>query len=858
MENGFSDIKDGENQNIKISPANNVNNSPKKNSTFTLPQKNKNYNNLSMPLHFKIKIIKEDQKLSTITSPLKKTNTHKNKYKDLPHLFKSHIIKTFFIPKNSSLKIQTYKNPSKKILKKLTLSSLINISEKETKDIFDLPAPIIPESLKNNNYNNIPSYSKELRRVLYSTSGVSKKSSFESDINSHSRASSANYSTTCKNDSSILEKFVEEHMHEDNQTLLQVFSDKKISNLNNELKDYIFGGKLFDNFECMNNLYSINNNAIIEQQNANSELEKEKFLMPPDNEFLITISTTKNEIEIIQSKVETAKKMKLLNQICSCSDCMKKMNINKKDNSYNIIENPLDKKNSEKEIVEDNSILKEIQKHDNFKIPSYVEINAYKMPIIMVASSLQKDIRKVYKFKEQLGGGHFGTVRKAYRREDKNKENIHYYAVKSISKKDLCEKDCEELIKEMDIICCLDHPNIIKFYETYHDEFYFHIVMELCGGKDSYNKIVLKEKCDEKKVVSLIAKVLLAIAHCHSRGITHRDLKPENILYESNKEDAEIKIIDFGLSRKYAKDEKMHCVLGTPYYVAPEVLKGDYDEKCDIWSIGAMAYLLLCGEPPFKGETDQEIFQHILNDNLEFNLPIWNNVSNNAKSFLKLCLEKSPLKRPNAVQALDHPWFTDVLNESHSMQNLRADIMMNIKNFRIKQKFKQMVMKYLIYCMNEEEVKVYKSAFFAIDFFHNGCIEPPELKKAFELSNIPITDEEIQHLYKILDQNLKGAFDYTEFLMAGVNQSELFTTEKLDKAFKYFDMNKSGFIENCDLNDSLLRMGRECINANDVNFFIYEVLKKLPDKKGIDRDSEIFTKVSYDDFFRIFEENKRK
>ena len=864
MRISLNNMKNKKCQNIIIKSMENIKVFAKKNSTFSLPKKNKIYNNLSMPLHLKIKIINEDQKTPTIKSPLKKTNTYKNECNNLPQLFKSHIIKNILITKKSSLKIQKNKNKSKQLLKNMTLSSSINIPKKEKKNIVEnLPLPTNQELPEKCDYNNMPSYTKELRRALYSRSGGLKQSSLindNNDINSHSQASSGNFSTSCKNDSFLSEKFVGGHMHEDNQTLLQLISDTKISNINNEIKNNISVENLCDNFECINNLYSINTNNIVEKQNTISEPVSEKFLLPHDNEFLLTISTTKDEVRRIQSKVETAKKMKLLNQSYSCNKCRRKISINKKENIYNIIEKPQHKKNSEKQIVDDTPIINEIneiKKHENFKPSSYVEINTYKMPIIMVASSLQKDIRKTYKFKEPLGGGHFGTIRKAYRKEDKNKKDIHYFAIKSISKKKLSGKDCEELIKEVDIISCLDHPNIIKFYETYHDDFYFHIVMELCSGRDSYDRIVIKEKCNEKKVVSLITKVLLAIAHCHSRGVTHRDLKPENILFESNKEDAEIKIIDFGLSRKFAKDEKMHSVLGTPYYVAPEVLKGDYNEKCDVWSIGAMAYLLLCGEPPFKGNTDHEIFQHILNDNVKFTLPIWCKVSNNAKSFVKLCLEKSPFKRPNAVQALDHPWFINVLNESHKMENLSVDIMINIKNFRIKQKFKQMVMKYLIYNMNEEEMKVYKSAFFAIDFFHNGCVEPPELKKAFELSNIPITDEEIQHLYKILDQNLKGAFDYTEFLMAGVNQNELFTKEKLDKAFKYFDMNKSGFIENCDLNDSLLRMGRECINANDVNFFIYEVLRKLPNKKGIERESEVFTKVSYEDFFMIFQENKK-
>jgi calcium-dependent protein kinase len=656
-----------------------------------------------------------------------------------------------------------------------------------------------------------------------------------------------------------LEKISEEHMHEDNQTLLQVIMEKRnINTFNIENKNKI---------KCKICKEEENKKNIIKEEDDDENINNY------NNDLLVMISTTKEEVEKIQSKVESVKK---INQSFSCNQCTKRMKINESNISQDNISYYLQKEKNKKYSIDKSNNLKKHLQEKNAETPQKIQeskktennidtsisifqynnpFNALNFPIIMVASSLMKDIRDVYKFKEKpLGGGNFGTVRKAYRREEKNKRQ--YYAIKSISKKNLDEKDFEGLVKEVDIISSLDHPNIIKFYETYHDKFYFHLVMELCRGRDSFNQIVIIEKCEEKKVVSLIAKVLLAIAHCHSRGITHRDLKPENILYENNEPDAEIKIIDFGLSRKYAKDEKMHSVLGTPYYVAPEVLKGNYNEKCDIWSIGAMTYLLLCGEYPFNGGSDKEIFDDILNSTVHFNSIKWNKISNNAKSFVKSCLEKNPDKRPSAIKALDHPWFANVLNETHKVENLRGGILLNIKNFKIKEKFKQMIMKYLLNTMEEKELKIYKSAFFAIDFFHNGCVEQPELKKAFELKEISITDEEISHLYKILDQNLKGAMDYTEFLMAGVNQKNLFTTEKLTKAFNYFDINKSGFIENSDLYDSLLRMGRECININDVNSFIYEVLKNIDDNKELDKNLDIFTKVSYEDFLKIFQNDQ--
>ncbi len=708
-----------------------------------------------------------------------------------------------------------------------------------------------------NNYNNMPSFTKELRRALYSNSDINSCKSNQSSSGKHS-CNSGNHSFSQNNYESmhLLEHIREEHMHEDNQTLLQVILEKR--NLNS------FNIENRNKINCRICKKKENKNNIIKEEDDN------EIINNYNNDLLVMVSTTKEEVEKIQSKVETAKK---INQSYSCNECTKRLKINNSNNSQDNINYYLLKEKNKKYSIDESNKIKYLQEKnigdppnsENKKIENdtdasisifqYNSYNGLNFPIIMVASSLMKDIRDIYKFKEKpLGGGNFGTVRKAYRREEKTKRQ--YYAIKSISKKNLNEKDFEGLVKEVDIISSLDHPNIIKFYETYHDKYYFHLVMELCKGRDSFNQIVNIEKCEEKKVVSLIAKVLLAIAHCHSRGITHRDLKPENILFENNDPDAEIKIIDFGLSRKYAKDEKMHSVLGTPYYVAPEVLKGNYNEKCDIWSIGAMTYLLLCGQYPFNGGSDKEIFDHILNSNINFNSIKWNKISNNAKSFVKLCLEKNPDKRPSAIKALDHPWFANVLNETHKVENLRAGILLNIKNFKIKQKFKQMIMKYLLNTMEENELKIYKSAFFAIDFFHNGCVEQPELKKAFELKEIPITDEEISHLYKILDQNLKGAIDYTEFLMAGVNQKNLFTTEKLTKAFNYFDINKSGFIENSDLYDSLLRMGRECINIKDINSFIYEVLKNIDDNKELDKNLDIFTKVSYEDFLKIFQNDK--
>ena len=478
--------------------------------------------------------------------------------------------------------------------------------------------------------------------------------------------------------------------------------------------------------------------------------------------------------------------------------------------------------------------------------------------IQMKPSSLMKDIRKEFKFLKPLGGGHFGTVRKAFRRSDK--EPYHYFAIKSISIKNMTQKDYDDLVKEVDIISGLDHPNIIKFYETYHDECFFHIVMELCKGKEVFDNICNHGYLRENKVQNIIFKVLLAIAHCHSRGITHRDLKPENILFESLKADAEIKLIDFGLSRKYSKDEKMHTILGTPYYVAPEVLKGNYDEKCDIWSIGAMTYLMLCGDPPFTGDSNNEIFKKIVKGELKFNLYKWKNISEDAKDFVKLCLNKNAAQRPSATEAISHRWFKYVTSKIHDLKNIPLKILENIKNFDVDDKFKQMILKYMINNINREEVmSSYKNAYYAMDINHNGWIEVSEFKKIFKLSKINISEEKINHIYNIIDQTKKGGIDYTEFLMAGINKNELITKNNLENAFNYFDANKSEFIEVEDLEETLLKMGKECTEPGGIKSIIQHFLLSSKDKEENNNlNQDIFYlddkeyKISKIDFFKNF------
>ena len=450
--------------------------------------------------------------------------------------------------------------------------------------------------------------------------------------------------------------------------------------------------------------------------------------------------------------------------------------------------------------------------------------------------SLYQDIRKIYKFKDVLGGGHFGTVRIAYKRDEDPRK---HYAIKSISKKNLTEKDLQDLIREVEIISNLDHPNIIKFFETYHDEYYFHIVMELCKGKEVFDKIIEEDSITEMKVSKITYKVLSAVHYCHTNGISHRDIKPENILFESSDLDADIKLIDFGLSRKYNSSEKMHTILGTPYYVAPEVLKGDYDEKCDLWSIGAITYIMLCGEPPFTGKTNNEIFKKIMNEEISFEKLKWKYISQEAKNFIKECMTKSPEKRITAQKAFEHPWFKSINDEVHSL-DLDQEILKNIKNFSSPQKFKKLVLKYMINFISTKEMKDLKKAFYAIDYDHTGKINIDELDKAFKQVNIKVSQEELKKIISYSDDHGSGKIEYTDFIVASINQKKFLDKDKLITAFKYFDVDDSGFIDASDVKKALLRSGKNIVHEEDVE-------KMLEEVTNMD-----FPKVSLDDFLKLF------
>jgi len=261
-----------------------------------------------------------------------------------------------------------------------------------------------------------------------------------------------------------------------------------------------------------------------------------------------------------------------------------------------------------------------------------------------------------------LGKGHYGSVRECIHRTTQKR-----YAAKSIDKSKIGRLD--HLQREVYLLSRMNHDGIMRMIDCYEDARYVHIITEKYSGGELFDRIIdctSETGCFSEQKAALIIKSLLeAVSYLHKKGIVHRDIKPENILFETETADSPIRLIDFGLSRKHKKGDKFMCnPVGTAYYMSPELLRGKYDQSCDVWSIGTVAYILLCGYPPFNGETDPDIFNAIKLGIFSFSGKAWCNKSDDAKDFITCLLRRDPKKRFNAEEALSHPWLRNVKRQT--------------------------------------------------------------------------------------------------------------------------------------------------------------------------------------------------
>jgi hypothetical protein len=266
-----------------------------------------------------------------------------------------------------------------------------------------------------------------------------------------------------------------------------------------------------------------------------------------------------------------------------------------------------------------------------------------------------KSLFDKYEVKQKIGKGKFGLVKAGI-----NKETKKPVAIKIMAKKNMDKSDMELAKVEIDILKISQHPNIIKLYDVFENENYIYIIMENCSGGDLLSYFEYHEyELPEPKVCEIIHKLSMAVYYLHSYGIVHRDLKPENILMTDLSATADIRLLDFGLSKIIGNDEKCTEPYGTLSFVAPEVLQGKpYDKSVDLWSIGIITFLLLCGYLPFDDKhSEREIARQTIQDPVPYDNKIWSKISPEAKQFVDGLLQKKPEKRYTIKEVLEHPWI---------------------------------------------------------------------------------------------------------------------------------------------------------------------------------------------------------
>lgn len=384
-----------------------------------------------------------------------------------------------------------------------------------------------------------------------------------------------------------------------------------------------------------------------------------------------------------------------------------------------------------------------------------------------------------------LGRGSFGEVRPATHIATGTTR-----AVKIIFKQKVGQQELIDLLNEIEIMKNIDFPYIIRVYEYFQDERYIYIVLELGGGKELFDKIIEMHHFGERMAANVLKQLLETVSYLHSHNVVHRDLKPENILFDGST----IKIIDFGSSATFNEKKKMQETVGSSYYMAPEVFKGEYDERCDEWSCGVILYVMICGQPPFNGETDEEIEACVRKGKFDFSPIEFESVSPHVKTVITQLLAFNPKNRITAKEALKNPWFKEASSQPES--NLTGSIVTNLKAFNKKEKIQGVLLNFIVQSfLSEEDTRELKKIFIQLDVNHDGVLTEEELRSGIKKINFFMSEDDITNLMKQADTNGDGTINYTEFISAAIDKKLALKDDMLLKAFKAFDKDGSGTIE---------------------------------------------------------------
>jgi len=445
--------------------------------------------------------------------------------------------------------------------------------------------------------------------------------------------------------------------------------------------------------------------------------------------------------------------------------------------------------------------------------------------------------------KKALGEGSYGTVSVGDHKATGNKR-----AIKKISKaSSLKSKQQTARLKvEIDIMKCLDHPGIVKLHETFEDKGSVYLVMDLSQGGELFDKIVSVGHFGEKDAAIVVQQMIGGIFYLHRNLVCHRDLKPENFLFQFAQKPIEqnvLKLIDFGLSCTFKPGQRFKTKAGTPYYVAPQVLQGNYDEASDLWSVGVIMYVLLCGYPPFYAESDAEVLQAVKAGKFDFTPADWNFVSSDAKELIKGLLRMDEKTRLNAESAYKHKWIKEQAPAAKSV-NLKQGYVDNLRNFCGQNKLKKAALHVIAGQLGEMQVKNLRELFISLDADGDGMLTPKELEGGVTKAGIKMGTD-LQALIRDMDADSSGAIDYTEFIASAIDMKTATQEDNCWAAFCVFDKDGNGKISMTELRSLLQAEGvAEAMGQQEAGAVMREV-----DKNG---DGEI----DFKEFMAMMKANK--
>uniref|UniRef100_A0A0D9WKB3 non-specific serine/threonine protein kinase n=1 Tax=Leersia perrieri TaxID=77586 RepID=A0A0D9WKB3_9ORYZ len=417
-----------------------------------------------------------------------------------------------------------------------------------------------------------------------------------------------------------------------------------------------------------------------------------------------------------------------------------------------------------------------------------------------------EDVRASYTFGRELGRGQFGVTYLAT-----HKPTGHRYACKSIAARKLARADdADDVRREVHIMHHLTgHRNIVELRGAFEDRHSVNLVMELCEGGELFDRIIARGHYSERAAAALCREIVSVVHSCHSMGVMHRDLKPENFLFLNKREDSPLKATDFGLSVFFKPGEQFRDLVGSAYYVAPEVLKRRYGAEADIWSAGVILYILLSGVPPFWAENEDGIFDAVLQGHIDFSSEPWPSISSAAKDLVKRMLRQDPKERLTAAEILNHPWIRE--DGEAPDKPLDITVISRMKQFRAMNKLKKVALKVVAENLSEEEIVGLKEMFKSLDTDNSGTITLEELRAGLPKLGTKISESELRQLMEAADVDGNGSIDYVEFISATMHMNRLEKDDHIYKAFGYFDKDHSGFITVDELEEALKKydMGDE-------------------------------------------------